>query len=138
MVVSIFLIIFILQVFADKRILLNDPALVQSQILALERRMEDVVIKNSDLAAKYNDVIAKYNDLFTKYTEQSGKYTDLSTKYNDLSTKYNTLLTKGNGLSFLVSTISYCLDQNVIFEKKLFVYIIVELCCVIHCQRSYR
>ncbi|XP_065939550.1 short-chain collagen C4-like [Magallana gigas] len=96
MMVSIFLIIFILQVFAEKRILLNDPALVQSQILALERRMADVVTKNSDLAAKYNDVIGKYNDLFTKYTEQSGKYTDLSTKYNDLSTKYNTLLTKGS------------------------------------------
>lgn len=114
MVVSIFLIIFILQVFADKRILLNDPSLVQSQILVLERRMEDVVTENSDLAAKYNDVIAKYNDLYTKYTEQSGKYTDLSTKYNDLSTKYNTLLTKGNGLFFLVSTISYSLDWNAI------------------------
>lgn len=88
-----------------KRILLNDPALVQSQIHELERKMEDVVTKNSDLTAKYNDVVAKYNDLSTKYTEQSGKYTELSTKYTDLSVKLKTLMTKSNGLFPSLSTI---------------------------------
>lgn len=74
--VWIFLIIFFVQVIAEKRILLYDPALVQTQIHELERKMEDVVTKNFDLTSKYNDVVAKYNDLSTKYTEQSGKYTD--------------------------------------------------------------
>lgn len=105
MVVCIFLIIFLVQVIAEKRILLNDPALVQSQIHALERMMEDVVNRNSDLTAKYNDVVAKYNDLSAKYTEQSGKYTELSTKYTDLSTKLNTLTSKSNGLFTSTSTI---------------------------------
>uniref|UniRef100_K1R6A8 Mutator-like transposase domain-containing protein n=1 Tax=Magallana gigas TaxID=29159 RepID=K1R6A8_MAGGI len=60
---------------SEKRILLNDPDLIQSQIHALERKVEDVVAKNTDL---------------------STKYTDLTTKYNDLFAKYNTLLTKTN------------------------------------------
>lgn len=72
------------QAIAEKRILLNDPDLLQSQIHALERKVEDVVAKN--------------NDLFTKYNDQSNKYNDLATKYTDLSAKYNTLLTKTNGL----------------------------------------
>lgn len=98
MVVWVLLIVFLAQAVAEKRILLNDPNLVQSQIHALERKMEDVVTKNSDLAAKYNDLFAKYNDLSTKYTYQSIQFTDLSAKYN-------TLLTKTNGLSTLSSTI---------------------------------
>lgn len=65
MVVWIFQIIFLVQVIAEKRILLNDPALVQSQIHELERKMEDVVSKNTDLASKYTDLFAKYNELST-------------------------------------------------------------------------
>lgn len=84
MAAIIFLVIFIAQAIAEKRILLNDPDLLQSQIHALERKVEDVVAKN--------------NDLFTKYNDQSNKYNDLATKYTDLSAKYNTLLTKTNGL----------------------------------------
>lgn len=71
------LLLFFVQTIAEKRILLNDPDLIQSQIHALERKVEDVVAKNTDL---------------------STKYTDLTTKYNDLFAKYNTLLTKTNGL----------------------------------------
>eukprot|EP00105_Crassostrea_gigas_P045922 XP_019930070.1 PREDICTED: uncharacterized protein LOC105346230 [Crassostrea gigas] len=69
------LLLFFVQTIAEKRILLNDPDLIQSQIHALERKVEDVVAKNTDL---------------------STKYTDLTTKYNDLFAKYNTLLTKTN------------------------------------------
>lgn len=85
MAASIFLIIFIVQAIAEKRILLNDPALLQSQIHALESKVEDVATKNSDL--------------FTKYTEQSGKYTELSTKCNDQSIQFTNLSTKFTDLS---------------------------------------
>uniref|UniRef100_K1QR67 Short-chain collagen C4 n=1 Tax=Magallana gigas TaxID=29159 RepID=K1QR67_MAGGI len=44
MAVLIFHVIFIVQAIAEKRILLNDPALLQSQIHALERKVEDVVV----------------------------------------------------------------------------------------------
>lgn len=84
MAVLIFLVIFIVQTIAEKRILLNDPSLLQSQIHALERKMEDMVVK-------YTDLSVKYSDLFTKNNDQSAKY-------NDLSAKYNTLLTKTNGM----------------------------------------
>ncbi|XP_052676462.1 short-chain collagen C4-like [Crassostrea angulata] len=103
MVASIFLLLFIVQAIAEKRILLNDPALLQSQIHALESKVEDVVTKNSDLLAKYNDLSTKYTEQSGKYTElstkcndQSIQFTDLSTKYTDLSTKYNTLMTYSN------------------------------------------
>lgn len=89
MAAIIFLVIFIAQAIAEKRILLNDPDLLQSQIHGLERKVEDVVAKN--------------NDLFTKYNDQSNKYNDLATKYTDLSAKYNTLLTKTNGLHCICS-----------------------------------
>lgn len=84
MAALIFLVIFIVQTIAEKRILLNDPSLLQSQIHALEKKMEDMV-------AKYTDLSVKYADLFTKNNDQSAKY-------NDLSAKYNTLLTKTNGM----------------------------------------
>lgn len=77
MVACFLLLLFFVQTIAEKRILLNDPDLIQTQIHALERKVEDVVAKNTDL---------------------STKYTDLTTKYNDLFAKYNTLLTKTNGL----------------------------------------
>lgn len=41
----IFMVILVVQAIAEKRILLNDPSLLQSQIHALERKMEDVVGK---------------------------------------------------------------------------------------------
>lgn len=129
--VWIFLIIFLVQVIAEKRLLLNDPALAQSQIHELERKMEDVISKHSDLTAKYNDVVAKYNDLSTKYTEQSGKYTELSTKYTDLSAKQKTLMTKSNGLFTSLSTICFYLrfGLNAFFKKKeiddLYIYCLV-------------
>lgn len=130
--VWIFLIIFFVQVIAEKRILLNDPALVQSQIHELERKMEDVVAKNSDLTVKYNDVVAKYNDLSTKYTEQSAKYTELSTKYTDLSAKLKTLMTKSNGLFTSLLTICFYLRlDRMHFKKKeiddLYIYCLVIL-----------
>uniref|UniRef100_A0A8W8M0W1 Short-chain collagen C4 n=1 Tax=Magallana gigas TaxID=29159 RepID=A0A8W8M0W1_MAGGI len=50
----------------EKRILLDDPAFLQSQIHDLERKMEDVVARNTDLTAKYTDLSVKYNTLLTK------------------------------------------------------------------------
>lgn len=91
MVVRVFLLAFFTQAISEKRILLNDLALVQSQIHALERKMEDVFSINTDLTAKYNDLNTKYTDQSVKYTELSTKYTELSTKYIELSTKYTDL-----------------------------------------------
>nr|XP_034307207.1 uncharacterized protein LOC105338948 [Crassostrea gigas] len=59
MVALIFLVIFIVQTIAEKRILLNDPDLLQSQIHALEGKVEDVVAKYTDLSAKYNTLLTK-------------------------------------------------------------------------------
>ncbi|XP_065939522.1 short-chain collagen C4-like [Magallana gigas] len=99
MAVLIFHVILIVQAIAEKRILLNDPALLQSQIHALERKVEDVVGKYTDLSAKYADLSTKYSDMSTKDNDQSAKYNDLSTKYNDQSAKYNELSTKYTDLS---------------------------------------
>ncbi|XP_011415224.3 short-chain collagen C4 [Magallana gigas] len=66
MVVWVFIVHLFLQVIAEKRILLDDPAYLQSQIHALERKMEDVVARNTDLTAKYTDLSVKYNTLLTK------------------------------------------------------------------------
>lgn len=96
MAVWIFLLLFFTQAIAEKRILLNDPALVQSQVHALERKMEDVV---SNLTAKYNDLNTKYTDQSVKYTELSTKYIELSTKYTEVSTKYTEVSTKYTDLS---------------------------------------
>lgn len=103
MVASIFLLLFIIQAIAEKRILLNDPALLQSQIHALESKVGNVVTKNSDLSAKYNDLFKKY--------------TDLSTKYTDLSNKYNTLMTNSNGLFTLPATICLLFRLFLIMNK---------------------
>ncbi|XP_048733739.2 uncharacterized protein LOC125649918 [Ostrea edulis] len=65
------------QAHGEKRILLNDPDLIHSQIQALE--------------SKYQDILTKYADLSTKYTDVSTKYGDLSTKYADLAVKYHHL-----------------------------------------------
>lgn len=66
MVVWVFIVHLFLQVIAEKRILLDDPAFLQSQIHDLERKMEDVVARNTDLTAKYTDLSVKYNTLLTK------------------------------------------------------------------------
>lgn len=65
MVALIFLVIFIVQTIAEKRILLNYPDLLQSQIHALERKVEDVVAKYTDLSAKYNTLLTKTSGLYT-------------------------------------------------------------------------
>lgn len=134
MATLIVLVIFIVQTIAEKRILLNDPSLLQSQVHVLERKVEDVLgkftdlsvkyadlstkyndisTKNNDQSAKYNDLSTKYNDLSNKFTDLTTKYNDQSTKYNDLSTKYNTLLTKTNGL-FLRVTLKIVILHGII------------------------
>lgn len=70
MAALIFLVIFIMQAIAEKRILLNDPDLLQSQIHALERKMEDVVAKYTDLSAKYNTLLTKTSGLYTSKFER--------------------------------------------------------------------
>lgn len=102
----IFLVTFIVQAIAEKRILLNDPSLLQSQIL--ERKVEDVVGKYTYLSVKYADPSSKYNDLSTKNNDQSAKYSDPSIKFNELSAKYNILLTKTNGLYKTYYRLSSC------------------------------
>lgn len=58
--------IFIVQVIAEKGILLNDPDLSQSQVCALEKKVEDIVGKYSDLSSKYNTLLNKTNGLKTQ------------------------------------------------------------------------
>lgn len=139
MAALIVLVIFIVQTIAEKRILLNDPSLLQSQVHVLERKVEDVLgkftdlsvkyadlstkyndisTKNNDQSAKYNDLSTKYNDLSNKFTDLTTKYNDQSTKYNDLSTKYNTLLTKTNGL-FLRVTLKIVTLHGIIHERSI-------------------
>lgn len=65
MVALIFLVIFIVQTIAEKRILLYDSDLLQSQIHALGRKVEDVVAKYTDLSAKYNTLLTKRSGLYT-------------------------------------------------------------------------
>lgn len=67
----IFMVILIVQAIAEKRILLNDPSLLQSQIHALERKMEDVVGKYTYLSVKYANLSSNYKDLSTKNNDQS-------------------------------------------------------------------
>lgn len=62
----IFLGIFIVQAIAEKGILLNDPDLIQSQVCALEKKVEDIVGKYSDLSSKYNTLLTKTNSLYTQ------------------------------------------------------------------------
>lgn len=85
----IFMVILIVQAIAEKRILLNDPSLLQSQIHALERKMEDVVGKYTYLSVKYANLSSNYKDLSTQSNDQSAKYADLSTRYTDLTSTYN-------------------------------------------------
>lgn len=66
----IFMVILIVQAIAEKRILLNDPSLLQSQIHALERKMEDVVGKYTYLSVKYANLSSNYKDLSTKNNDQ--------------------------------------------------------------------
>lgn len=100
MAVWIFLLLLFTHAIAEKRILLNDPALVQSQVHALERKMEDVV---SNLTAKYNDLNTKYTDQSVKYTELSTKYIEMSTKYSDQSIKLTDLSAKYTNLSAMLT-----------------------------------
>lgn len=117
MVALIFLVIFIVQAIAEKRILLNDPDLLQSQIRGLERKAEDEVSTYSVLIAKFKNLFVNYNDLSTKYTNQSTKYTDLSIKYSDRSIPFTNLSAKYSNLSAKYSTLQMLTKSNGLFTS---------------------
>lgn len=103
----IFMVILIVQAIAEKRILLNNPSLLQSQIHAVERKVEDGIGKYTYLSVNTliyqantktyppinNDQSAKYADLSTRYTDLTSTYNDKFSKHNELSTKYTDLST---------------------------------------------
>jgi predicted nuclease with TOPRIM domain len=89
----------------ERRLLLNDPEVLQTQLHAVQNAVQelttkynDVLTKYSDVSTKNNDLMIKYNDLTTKYNDVSSKNNDLTIKYNDMSTKYSDLSTKYNDL----------------------------------------
>ncbi|XP_062566640.1 short-chain collagen C4-like [Saccostrea cucullata] len=59
---------------AEKRILLNDPDVILSQIHDLERKYQEILVKYSDLSTKYSDLSTKYSDLATLKTSASGVF----------------------------------------------------------------
>lgn len=65
MALLIVLTLFIVQANAEKRLLLNDPDVILSQLHALERKMED---KYTDLSVKYNALLAQTNEIHAKNT----------------------------------------------------------------------
>ena len=86
--------LFMLQANAEKRLLLNDPDVILSQLHALERKMEDMNAWKADMTAKYTDLSVKYNTLSGEYNTLSGEYNTLSVKYNTLSTQTNEMQAK--------------------------------------------
>ncbi|XP_048733742.2 uncharacterized protein LOC125649921 [Ostrea edulis] len=100
--ISVFLFVIFLgriQAHGEKRILLNDPDLIHSQIQALESKYQDILTKYADLSTKYTDVSTKYADLSMKYTDVSTKNTALATKCADLSAHNADLAVKYHHLS---------------------------------------
>lgn len=55
--------LFVLLANAEKRILLNDPDVILSQLHALERKMEDITAKYTDLTVKYNTLLTRTNGM---------------------------------------------------------------------------
>ena len=66
MALLIVLTLFMVQTNAEKRLLLNDPDVILSQLHALERKMEE---KYTDLSVKYNALLAQTNDMHAKMTQ---------------------------------------------------------------------
>ena len=51
---------------AEKRILLNDPDMILSQLKALERKMEDMSTWKADMTIKYNTLLTQTNEMHAK------------------------------------------------------------------------
>ena len=63
MALVIVLVFFVLLANAEKRLLLNDPDVILSQLHALERKMEDMTAKYTDLTVKYNTLLTRTNGM---------------------------------------------------------------------------
>ena len=72
--------LFMLQANAEKRLLLNDPDVILSQLHALERKMED-------MTAKYTDLTVKYNTLSTQTNQMQAEIVKIPTQMSKSSTK---------------------------------------------------
>ena len=55
--------LFMLLANTEKRLLLNDPDVILSQLHALERKMEDMTAKYTDLSVKYNTLLTRSNGM---------------------------------------------------------------------------
>ena len=80
MALMIVLALFMLLANAEKRILLNDPDVILSQLHALERKVED-------MTAKYTDLTVKYNTLSTQTNQMQAKIVKIPTQMSKSSTK---------------------------------------------------
>ena len=66
MALVIVLVFFLLLANAEKRILLNDPDMVLSQLKALERKMEDMSAWKAEMIIKYNTLLIQTNEMHAK------------------------------------------------------------------------
>ncbi|XP_062577427.1 uncharacterized protein LOC134239269 [Saccostrea cucullata] len=71
----------------EKRLLLGDPSLLQSQLHELE-------VKFKDLMSKYSEQQAALNDLRSEHSAQQTTLNDLKSKYQSLLVSNNDLGTK--------------------------------------------
>ena len=79
--------LFMQQANAEKRLLLNDPDVILSQLHALERKVEEVTARNADLTVKYNTLSVKYNTLSTQTNEMQAKIVKIPTQMSKSRTR---------------------------------------------------
>ena len=80
MALMIVLALFMLQANAEKRLLLNDPDVILSQLHALERKVEEVTARNADLTVKYNTLSTQTNEMQAKIVKIPTQMSKSSTK----------------------------------------------------------
>ena len=63
MALVVVLTFFVLLANAEKRILLNDPDVINSQLHTLEQKMEEVMAWKADMTVKYNTLLTNTNGM---------------------------------------------------------------------------
>lgn len=64
MALVVVLTFFVLLANAEKRILLNDPDVIHSQLHTLEQKMEEVMAWKADMTVKYNTLLTNTNGMY--------------------------------------------------------------------------
>ena len=63
MALVVVLTFFVMLANAEKRILLNDPDVINSQLHILEQKMEEVMAWKADMTVKYNTLLTNTNGM---------------------------------------------------------------------------